>query len=385
MPRSLFLLELGGIIVALSVMARAASKVGLSPIPLYLLGGLIFGEGGLLPLVVVEEFIEVGAEIGIILLLFMLGLEYTAEELSSNLGASAPAGLLDIALNLTPGILAGIWLGLGPRGGLLLGGITYMSSSGVIAKVLSDLGWMGNRETPSVLSILVIEDLLMAAYLPVIAVLLVGGALMTSIVSIGVAILAVLFVLLAALRWGQAISRVVFSHSDEALLLSIFGLTLFVAGLAEALQVSAAVGAFLMGIGLSGPAAERARDLLTPLRDLFAAVFFVFFGLKIDPRAIPAVLGVALLLALVTGATKIATGWWAARRAGVGPRGRLRAGTALVARGEFSIAIAGIGVAAGMPPEFGALAAAYVLLLAIIGPLLARAASPIMLRSQVPA
>ena len=149
------------------------------------------------------------------------------------------------------------------------------------------------------------------------------------------------------------------------------------AGLAQQLQVSAAVGAFLVGIALSGQAAEAAHDLLTPLRDLFAAVFFVFFGLQTDPRSIPPVALAATALALVTAATKIATGWWAARRIGVGPRGRWRAGTALVPRGEFSIVIAGLAVAAGREPDLGPLATAYVLILAVAGPFLARASEPL--------
>jgi monovalent cation:H+ antiporter-2, CPA2 family len=228
-----------------------------------------------------------------------------------------------------------------------------------------------------ILSILVIEDLAMAAYLPLLTGLLVGGGLLASVLPIGVALAAVALVLLVAIRYGETLSRLVFSPSDEVLLLVILGLALVVAGIAQQLQVSAAVGAFLVGIALSGEAAEAAHDLLTPLRDLFAAVFFVFFGLQTDPRSIPPVALAAIVLALVTTATKIATGWWAARRARVGPRGRWRAGTSLVARGEFSIVIAGLAVAAGREPTLGPLATAYVLILAVLGPILARASEPL--------
>jgi monovalent cation:H+ antiporter-2, CPA2 family len=184
-------------------------------------------------------------------------------------------------------------------------------------------------------------------------------------------------VLLVALRFGGVLSRLVFSPSDEVLLLVILGLTLMVAGLAERLQVSAAVGAFLVGLAISGPVAHGARALLTPLRDLFAAVFFVFFGLQTDPRSIPPVLGAAVVLAVVTAATKVGTGWWAARRAGIGIAGRLRAGGALVARGEFSVVIAGLAVTAGVESRLGPLATTYVLLLAMVGPVIARAADPV--------
>ena len=133
-----------------------------------------------------------------------------------------------------------------------------------------------------------------------------------------------------------------------------------------------AVGAFLVGIGLSGPAADRARSLLGPIRDLFGAVFFVFFGLRTDPGTIPPVLGAALLLSAAALLTKVASGWWIAGRAGAGRRGRLRAGSLLVARGEFSMAIAAVGVAAGARTALAPITATLVLSLAVVGPLLVR-------------
>src|SRR5215211_3558502 len=368
-------------ILGLGILGRLAGRLGLSAIPLYLLAGLAFGEGGLLPLVTAQEFIEVGAEVGVILLLLLLGLEYSASELVGSLRSAAPAGLVDLVLNFAPGVVAGLLLG-----SLVLGGVTYVTSSGIVAKVLGDLGRLGNRETPVVLSILVVEDLAMAAYLPLVTALLVGGGLLASALPVGVALATVALVLVVAVRYGERLSRLVFSPNDEVLLLVILGLALVVAGLAERLQVSAAVGAFLVGIALSGRAAEAAHDLLTPLRDLFAATFFVFFGLQTDPRSIPPVAVAATALALVTAATKVATGWWAARRIGVGPRGRWRAGTALVARGEFSIVIAGLAVAAGLEETLGPLAATYVLVLAILGPMLARASDPLarLVRRRAP-
>lgn len=375
MSSSLVLIELGAVVVGLAIMARLAGRLGFSPIPLYLLSGLAFGEGGLLPVVTTERFIATGAEIGVILLLLMLGLEYSAEELTGTLRTGRLAGLLDLSLNFTPGLAAGLLLGWGLLPALLLGGVTYISSSGVAAKLLTDLGWVGNRETPVVLSILVIEDLVMAVYLPVMAVILLEGPTVGGIVSVVVAVVAVAVILAFALRYGPLMSRLVFSHSDEALLLSILGAALVVAGVAERLQVSAAVGAFLVGIGLSGPAADRARSLLGPLRDLFGAVFFVFFGLQVDPTEIVPVLGPAVALALVSAATKLVTGWVSAARAGVARRGRLRAGIGLVARGEFSIAIAALGIAAGADPRLGPFSAAFVVVLAVAGPVLARVAA----------
>jgi monovalent cation:H+ antiporter-2, CPA2 family len=370
------LLELGGVIVGLAVLARLAGRLGIPTIPLYLTVGLAFGRGGILPLITTESFVEIGAEIGLILLLFMLGLEYTARELVSTLRVQASSGLLDLALNFLPGLMAGWLLGWSPVATIALGGVTYVSSSGIVAKLLQDFGRTGNRETPVILSILLIEDLAMAVYLPILAALLIGGSTLVGVGTALAAIAGVLIVLALALRIDVGLSRMIFSSSDEALLLTILGITLFVAGIAELFQISAAVAALLVGIMLSGPAAEGARALLAPLRDLFAAIFFAFVGFSLDPSEIPPVLVSAGVLAAVTAATKFVTGWWSAMRSDVGPKGRMRAGATLVARGEFSIAVAGLAVASNVEPELGPLAVSYVFLLAVIGPILARFAEP---------
>jgi CPA2 family monovalent cation:H+ antiporter-2 len=388
MHESTLLVELGAVILCLGILAALSSRFSISPIPLYLLAGLAFGQGGVLPLATSEEFISTGAEIGVILLLFTLGLEYTAAELVTTLRRSALAGLMDLVLNATPGVAAALILGWGPVAAVALGGVTYVTSSGITAKVLGDLGWLGNRETPVVLSLLVFEDLMMALYLPILTAMLAGVGLVTGSVTIAVAMATIGLVLLIALRFGHLVERFVASPNDEVLLLKSLGLTLLVAGIAQNLQVSAAVGAFLVGIALSGPLAHSARDLLAPLRDLFAAVFFVFFGLQTDPRQLPPVAGVAIALAVIGLLTKFATGWIAAGRAGIGTLGRARAGAALLPRGEFNIVIAGLAVAAGINAQLGPLAAAYVLLLAVSGPLLARAVEPVtraVLRRRAPA
>ncbi len=374
------LMELGAILVALAILGRVAARFGIPSIPLYLLAGLAVGNGGIVELVTARDFIETGAQIGVILLLLLLGLEYTGDELTAAMRDHAPAGAVDLVLNFTPGLVLGLILGWDVRAALLLGGITYISSSGIIARVLSDLGHTGNRETPVVLAILVTEDLVMALYLPLMAGLLIGGDALNIGIEIAIAISAVIVALGLAIKFGNKISAVVFNKSDENLLLSLLGLALLVAGIAEHLQASAAVGAFLVGIALNGPAEHAARNVLGPLRDLFAAMFFAFFGLQIDPADLPPALGIALGLAVVTAATKLATGWWSARAAGIEWPGRLRAGVTLIARGEFSIVIAGIGVADGIESDLGALAAAYVLILAVGGPLLAKAADPVSQR-----
>ncbi len=364
--------QLGLILLGLSLLARIADRAGFSPIPLYLIGGLAAGNGGLIPARVTDDFIGIAAEIGVLQLLFALGLEYTATELSGELRRSFRAGVADLVANFLPGLLLGLLLGWSPVAAVLLGGVTYVSSSGIISKLLADLGRLGNRETPTVLSILVLEDLTMAVYLPIVAVLLAGAGVLSGIVSLAVALSVVALIVGFAVKIGPWLSRAVDSESDEVTILFILGLVLFVGGLVQEVDVSAAVGAFLVGLALSGPIQQRAASLVEPLGNVFAAIFFFVFGLGIDAAALPSVIVPAAGLAVVTAATKAGVGWWAAGTAGIGPHGRWRAATTLIVRGEFSIVIAGLGVAAGVESRLGPLAAAYVLVLAIAGSLLVR-------------
>jgi CPA2 family monovalent cation:H+ antiporter-2 len=369
---TLLLVEVGALLLALGLLSRIANRMGISAIPLFLVAGLAFGHGSVLSLSASERFFEIGSEIGVILLLLLLGLEYTATELVESLGRSRLAGIIDAALNALPGAAFALLLGWGPAAAVALAGITWVSSSGVIAGVLRDLGRLGNRETPTILSLLVLEDLAMALYLPVLAAVLLGAGLLRGLTTLAVAVAVVAVILYLALRHGRVVSRLFSATHPESLLLGVLGLTILVAGLAQQVNVSAAVGAFLVGIALSGQVAHNAEVVLTPLRDLFAAIFFVFFGLATDPVDILPAIPPAAALAAVTIATKVLTGYVAAKRVGMGIPGRWRAGFALTPRGEFSIVIAGLAVGAGVQPQLAPLATAYVLITVIAGPLLSR-------------
>lgn len=378
------LIELGAVLIGLSLLARVAGVLRISPIPFYLLAGLAFGKGGILPLITTSTFIETGAEIGLILLLFSLGLEYSARELVTTLKQQAPAGALDAVLNFVPGFAAGLLLGRGAVSAAALGGVTYVSSSGVAAKLLHDYGAESRPEGRVTVSLLVLEDLAMAVYLPVLAGLLIAGGFTLRGLLGSMAALAAVFVILSlALRVDVGLTRFVFSHSDEALLFTILGLAIFVAGVAELIQLSAAVGALLVGIGMSGPGIAGARQILAPLRDFFAAMFFAFFGLSVDPSSLLGVLPEAAALAIVTAATKFVGGWLIGRRSGLDVRARARVGALLMARGEFSIVITVIAVASGLA-FIGPLAACYVMLLAVAGPLLMRFIDPLVARFTRP-
>ena len=367
---TVILIEVGALLLGMSLLGRLAARIGLSPIPLYLIAGLAFGTGGVIPLDASASFFEIGSQIGVILLLALLGLEYSADQLLSGLRRSRIAGLLDGLLNALPGAAFGLILGWGPVAAVAVAGICWVTSSGVAAKLLRDLGRIGNRETPVILSILVIEDLAMAFYLPTLSALVIGVSIAQGAIRVAIAVGVVVLILFVALRFGHIVSRLFTPDHAEPLLLGVLGLTMLVAGLAEEVSVSSAVGAFLVGIALSGRVAHTAQEVLTPLRDLFAAFFFVFFGLATDASKLPSVLLPGAILAVVTMATKILTGYLAAKRAGIGIPGRWRAGIALTPRGEFSIVIAGL--AAGTAPALAPLAAVYVFLTIIGGRVLAR-------------
>ncbi|MFC4058977.1 cation:proton antiporter [Planomonospora corallina] len=374
------LLELGLILVALGVLGAMARRLTLSPVPLYLLTGLVLGEGSALPVPAAGEFLRVGASIGIVLLLLALGLEFSIGEFTASMRHHVPSAAVDLVLNAAPGAVAGWLLGLDGVSVLALAGATYISSSGIIARLLGDLRRLANRETPAVLSVLVLEDFTMAAYLPVLAVLVSGGTWWQAALGMLVAVGAVLAAFATSYRWGHHVGRLVAHPDDEQLMLRLLGITLVVAALAEYIHASAAVGAFLVGLTVTGETAGRAGAVIASLRDLFAAVFFVAIGLSVDIGELPPVLPAAVLLAVVTGATKVVTGRYAASRDGVGARGRARAGAALIARGEFSIVI--IGLAAVRHPVLAPLVAAYVFVLAVAGPLITRftGARPVRVR-----
>src|SRR4051794_27336834 len=165
-------LQFGAVVFTLGLAGRLAGRLGISTIPFYLLAGLALGALDIEALQ--GEFVQFAAGLGVILLLFLIGLEYTAEELTMHLLRNRRAGVLDVLLNVPPGIVAGLLLGWDPVAAVVLGGVAWASSSGMVVKALGDLGRLRCPETPAILSVLITEDLAMAMFLPLIGTLLVG-------------------------------------------------------------------------------------------------------------------------------------------------------------------------------------------------------------------
>lgn len=368
---ALVLIELGAIFLGLAALSWLAGKWAVSPIPFFLAAGLAFGDGGLIPVVASESFVTTGGEIGLVLLLLVLGLEFSAPEFIAGLRRHRSSGIVDFLLNFAPGFGAGLIIGLSWQGAIALGGVTWISSSGIISQLLEDLGRVANRETGSVMSVLVLEDIAMAVFLPVLVVVLTGDSLVAGAGKIILAVGVLAAAMVIALRFGGKVSWLLSHENDDQVLLRILGVAFLVAGISQQVGISSAVGAFLVGLSIPTDLGERARELLLPMRTVFSSVFFFSFGLAVDPTRLGSVWLPAAVLALVTAVTKVGSGWWAAGVDGVRARGRIRAGMTLAARGEFSIVIAGLAVAAGVS-GIGALATAYVLIMAVAGPLLAR-------------
>ncbi|MEV4708531.1 cation:proton antiporter [Actinoplanes sp. NPDC049316] len=364
------LLELGIVLVALSMLGSVASRLSVPAIPLYLLAGLALGDGGVAAVPAASGFVQTVASIGVVLLLLTLGLEFSTGELMVSARRHVPSAVADLVLNAAPGAVAGLLLELDGVGVLALAGATWVSSSGIVSRLLIDLRQLGNRETPAVLSVLVIEDFAMAVYLPLLAVLASGGTWWQALIGIAVAVTAVAAAFAGSRRWGRHVNRWLAHPEPEQLMLRVLGATLMVAALAEMLNVSAAIGALLIGLTLTGEGATRARAVLAPLRDLFAASFFLSIGLAVRPSVLLDALPAAAALAAAGIVTNILTGWYAAGRDGSHTRGRLRAGAALIARGEFSVVV--VSVVAATEPALAGPVVAYVLVLAVTGPLLAR-------------
>jgi CPA2 family monovalent cation:H+ antiporter-2 len=355
------LIEIGGALLLLGLVAYGAARIGVSAVPFFLITGLAFGNGGFVEIQVSEDFFNIGAQIGALLLLLLLGLEYSTREISTALKERLRAGLIAI-----PGVVLAVILGWPLVGVIAMGGITYVSSSGIAAQLIRDSGWSRSEVARRTISILVLEDLILAPYLPLVTALALGIGVVGGVISVGVAIAITGIVLLLGVRNERFFSRILNSREPNALLLTVFGLALFAAGIATLIGFSGAVAAFLVGLLLTGEVAEAVRIRLAPLRDLFAALFFLFFGLATNPLDILSTLPYVIPLVVFGVITKFITG----RSIGKGlsdPMSWLRISAFLVPRGEFSIVIAGLLAGLSFSTELQAITASYVILTTVVG------------------
>lgn len=358
------LAEIGAMLLALGVIAFLAARFKFSVVPVYLIVGLSLGEGGVLPVSLSEDFLNTGAQIGAILLLLLLGLEYSSYDLAKAFTERKSSGLIDLLVNGTPGLIIGFLLGWGWVGAIALAGITYVSSSGIAAQLIKEMGWMRSEVAKRAIGVLVFEDLALAPYLPLLTSLVLGVSAVSGLISVGVALAITGLVILLSFKGGNKIMKILDPSEPGALLLTVFGAALLAAGLADLVGFSGVVAAFLIGLLLTGEVAQTARARLSPIRDIFAAIFFVFFGLATDPREVPAVLPIAIVLLVIGIFGKMFTGWWVTRDLSDRMSWR-RAGAFLTARGEFSMVIAALAAPVVTAVNLQALTLTYVILTSI--------------------
>lgn len=360
-------------LVAASVLA---GRLGLSAIPIFIVGGILLGPSGLGPtLIEPSEGIDLLSRLGIVLLLFFLGLEFSLDRITAARRMVVMGGLIDLAVNGGLGLLIGIaLLGASPEA-VLLAGLIYISSSGIVTRALFDLRRLGDDETDLVLGILVFEDLAIALFLGIAAALAtgesVGGLEITATAGIALAFV-VAFLLVG--RWAHhAIDRVSPRLDREQLLLGALAIALGGAALGEAAGLSEAVGALLAGVLLSGSEVrDQIEQQLLGLRDFAAAIFFFAFGLEVDLRDGGDVADWLLLAVPVAVAGKLVGGYLAGRSTGFTSRESVNVGAALVARGEFTIILAnlaagGAALDAAFRDRVEPFAGLFVLATAVIG------------------
>lgn len=341
---SITIAELGLVILFLGLLSWLALKLKISSVPLFLAAGLSLGKGGLFPLDVSEQFLTVGAEIGAILLLLVLGFEYSARELVDSMKKRWLAGIIDVAVNTIPAAALAWFLGFGPLGAFAFAGIMFVSSSGIASQLIRETGWSRSNVAKRTTSVLVFEDIMLAPYLPLLVAMSAGIGAAAGLISVAVALLVTLAVFMFSLGREIPGLRSLIHKGPGVLLLLVFGLALAAAGLSSAVGFSGAIAAFLVGLLFTGEVAESLRNRFAPLREIFSALFFLFFGLSISFQDVLKFLPIAIAFSGLGIAGKFFVGWWIGRDMS-DPMSWKRIAAFLSSRGEFSMIIASTVVA----------------------------------------
>ncbi|WP_336330374.1 cation:proton antiporter [Haloarcula sp. CGMCC 1.2071] len=388
------LLGIGVLFAAVAAATLVAVRLNKSVIPLYIIIGMVlspsvagqFSVAGYgLPVVESSEFIELGAELGIVFLLFFLGLEFNLDRLLDRWERITKAGTIDLGINFGVGLLLGFALFRDPLAAFLIAGIVYISSSAIITKSLIDLGWIANDEADPLLGTLVFEDLVIAVYLTIAAALVAGGSdVGAAATSVGIALSFIVALLLLA-RYGTPwFERTLETNSNEFTVIRAVGITVLISGIALAIGVSEAVAAFFVGMAFASTThTHKLENLLEPVRDTFAAVFFFWIGVETDPRLFAGVAGLVVAAVVVTTPTKILSGYLGGRAYDLDPRRSMRVGLGMVTRGEFSLIIAAValtGAGTSLSSELAnavySFTVAYVLVMSILGTMLMQYSAP---------
>ncbi|MEU6337659.1 cation:proton antiporter [Streptomyces cellulosae] len=368
------LLAMGGAFLAAAVFARLGRRIGLPTIPLFMLAGILLGPHtpGLVLVEDPHDF-EMLSALGLVLLLFYLGLEFQLDDLRSGGRRLLTAGGVYLLLNVGAGLGFGFALGWGVREALVLAGVLGISSSAIVTKILVDLGRIARPETRLILGVTVVEDIFLALYLAALQPVISGAQGMTETIFQAAKAFGFLMVLAIAARYGtRLIGRLIAVRDNELLVISFLGAAILIAGVSEVLGVVDAIGAFMVGLILAGtPSGPRIRELVHPLRDAFAAIFFFAFGLAINPADIASVAVPVAAAVTLTITMNVAAGLFAARLYRYGPQPAANIATTLLGRGEFALILAAMAATAELDGRLAPFIASYVLVLAVLSPIVA--------------
>jgi len=375
------ILEIGLALALIALAVSLAARLGLSNVPFLILIGIAVGPHA--PQIGVfnfrfietESLISFMGRMGVLFLLFYLGLESSVTRLIKAGRSILAGGSIYIAINFSIGLIYGYLTGFPLRETLIIAGLTTVSSSAIVAKILFDYRRTANPETELILGVTMFEDIFLAVYLSLISgIILSGASSFAGVTSSGGIALAFIIGLMVIGRWATPLLNYLFRiSSNEVFLVVVFACLFLLAGLGETIHVAESIGALLLGLILGETEhTERMERLIVPFRDLFGAVFFFSFGLSIDPFSLggAAWLGVGAALLSLVGV--VIAGLIVGKASKLGPIASLNTSFTLLARGEFSIIIVNLAIAGGLLAVLQPFAALYVLILASGAPLLAK-------------
>ena len=368
------LIILGVLLLVAYVLGRLGKLVGLPAIPIYMIVGLLASpHTGWFPLNLESNYIELIAIFGLILLLFNLGLEFDQDEFFGNFGKLIISGGSYIVVNMGVGLIFGFMVGWGTREALIIAGMTATSSSAIVTKLLIELKRLANTETPMILGVTVVEDIFIAIYLAIVSVVLSGETDFWPIVAKLAIAFTFLVVMFTIARWGgRYVSKLFHTKDDELFTILFFGFAVLFAGIGEVLGVTDAIGAFLIGLVLGATKyRNKIEHIAIPLRDVFAAFFFLNFGLALNAAQFPSVVVPVLLEVLLTIVLNILAGQFVAWINGMGVQAGINTTVILQNRGEFALILATLSLSAGLDERIQPFAGLYVLIMAVLGPILA--------------
>lgn len=375
------ILEIGVAVGLVATVGWLANRFRFSVIPFFILIGMALGQhapeiGGIdFSFAESKPFIDFMGRLGVLFLLFYLGLDFSVGRLMKSGKSIVTGGSIYVVLNFLSGLMLGWLMNLPFKETMVICGIMTSSSTAIVAKVLTDLKRTANPETEVIMGMIMFDDLFIAMHISFLSGLILTGS--TSFWAVaGTSLLAFAFIvtfLILGRKLVPAIDRVLKVNSSEIFVLTIFALLFIVSGFSETIHVAEAIGALMAGLVLADSRyIKRIEQMVLPYKDFFGAMFFFSFGLAIDPYTLTGALMWGSIAAAVTILFNVLSGYFAVKFSRLKKRNAFDIGFTLAARGEFSIIMANIGKAGGLMPVIQSFVVVYVLILSIVAPLLTK-------------